>query len=285
MSTVLKARMLRLPEDFSGAKSDLQLVDFWLTGRPEQTEVTYRRDAVKFLAAVAPKALPELTVADVIAWIKTLRGTNTYVARRLISIKSLLTFGRETGYCTHNVSKAIRLRRTKGTLHARLIEASTVKSMTAAAALGRDRTLLRAFYSTAGRVSEVVGLSFEDLGVGVVTFFGKGSKTRTVSASPEVIAEMLALCGPDAAKGTPVFRNCHGRRLSVRGAQRIVEKARTDRSGVSPHWLRHAHATHSLDNGAQIHKLQYQLGHANISTTNVYVHVRAGQGTAEYVNP
>lgn len=263
----------------------------WLLGRPESTQKSYRADAAAFLAAM-PVPLPEVTVADVAAWVDTLHGADTYKARRLISIKSLLTFAHETGRCVFNVGTVIRIPKTKRRLHERIIEIETVQSMTAQATDGRDRTLLRLFYGSACRVSEAVGLNFGDVnresaeqGFGVVTFFGKGGKTRSVPLKLEVIDEMLAMRRPGDDKDTPVFRNfVNGGRLTVRSAQRIVAAARTDVPGVSPHWMRHAHATHALDNGAPLHKLKAQLGHANISTTDVYVHVRGTQGTAGFVN-
>lgn len=275
--------MAYFSENRSGATSDLHLVGMWLAGRPESTQKSYRADALAFLDAVG-KPLPELTTADVVdRWVVALTGKDTYKARKLISIKSLLSFAKLTGYCAFNVGEVIRIPRTKNRLRERLIEPATVKSMTANTSEGRDRILMRAFYSSAGRVSEVVGLNFCDLGKGIITFFGKGSKTRHVQCSQVVIDEMLSLRRPGDDKDAPVFKNCHGRRLCVRSAQRIFAKARTDVTGVSPHWFRHAHATHSLDNGALLHHLQYQLGHQNISTTNIYVHVRPGQGTSEFV--
>jgi integrase/recombinase XerD len=274
--------MPRLPQDHSGATSDQHLVYLWLLGRVDSTAKSYRADAMAFLKAVR-KPLPELTASDVAIWVESLEGGDNYRARRLISIKSLLSFAKKTGYCVFDVGSVIRLQKTKNRLHERLIEPGTVKSMTAAATMGRDRILMRLIYSSAARVSEAVGLNFGDLGKGVVTLFGKGKKTRTVTCAQEVIDEMMALRRPGDDKDSPVFKNCHGRRLSVRAVQRMVAKCRTDVPGVSPHWMRHAHATHSLDNGALLHKLQHQLGHENISTTNIYVHVRAGQGTADYV--
>jgi integrase/recombinase XerD len=163
--------------------------------------------------------------------------------------------------------------------------------MTAKAAEGRDRTLLRLLYGSACRVSEAVGLNFGDLsrvsteeGYGVVTFHGKGRKTRRVLVSLVVIDEVLAL-RQHADDDGPVFRNFNdGCRLTARSAQRIVAKSRTDVAGVTPHWMRHAHATHALDNGAPLHFVKDTLGHANISTTDIYVHVRGKQGSAPFVH-
>lgn len=279
------------PQDFSGADSDERLIYLWLHGHLPSTVKTYRADAVAFLKAM-PRPLRQVTLMDVATWIDTLQGADSYQARRLISIKSLLTFAYDVGYCKFNVSKAVRLRRTKNRVHERIIEFETVQSMTAKAAEGRDRTLLRLLYGSACRVSEAVGLNFGDLnpvsteeGYGVVTFHGKGSKTRRVLVSLVVIDELLALRQDGDDKGA-VFRNFNdGGRLTARSAQRIVAKSRTDVAGVTPHWMRHAHATHALDNGAPLHFVKDTLGHSNISTTDIYVHVRGKQGSAPFVHP
>lgn len=270
-------------QNHSGATSDEHLILLWLSGRPESTQRTYRRDALKFLEITA-KPMSELTVADVVVWVEALTGSIPYRVRRLISIKSLLSFAHKTGYCGFDVGSVIRIPKQKRRLHERLIERKTVISMTAAADEGRDRALLRLFYASGCRVSEAVGLNVGDLGKGVVTFFGKGGKTRTVPVNQVVIDELLALGSATDDKHTPVFRNCHGRRLGVRSVQRMVAAARTDVSGVSAHWFRHAHATHSIDQGAPLHLLQKQLGHSDISTTGIYLHVRADQGTGAYIN-
>jgi integrase/recombinase XerD len=81
-----------------------------------------------------------------------------------------------------------------------------------------------------------------------------------------------------------VFRNCHGRRLGVRSVQRMVAAARTDVTYVTPHVFRHAHSTHSLKNGCLLPELQKQLGHSDISTTGIYLHVSADEGSGNYIS-
>lgn len=275
--------MATLPIDHSGATSDEHLVRLWLLNRPEQTRKSYNADATKFLAALG-KPLHTATVADVGAWIEGLKGSDHYKARRLISVKSLLTFANETGYLVFNVGSVIRLPRLKRRTHERIMEERVGRDMIAVAKPGRDRALLRLFLASGCRVSEAVGLNFADLGKGVVTFYGKGGKTRTVPVHQDIIDALLALRRPEHEDSTPVFRTQKGKRLSVRAAQRITEGARTENE-ASPHWFRHLHATTALRNGAPLIDVKHQLGHANISTTDIYLHLIGDHGSGHYIAP
>jgi integrase/recombinase XerD len=277
-----------LPRDYSGVTFDSEMVTLWLLGRSEQTIKTYQRDARRFLEFAAPKSLADLTVKDVGDWVQALTGSLNYRIRRLTNIKSLLTFAHRTGYCVANVGAVIRLPRAKRRMQERVSELSVVRGMTAEAAEGRDRTLIRLMYASGCRVSEAVGVNFCDLKLkeGVVTFFGKGQKTRTVPVNPMVIREMWALCRPGDGRESPIFRNfVNGKRLHVRSVQRMVAAARLAGTVVvvTPHVFRHTHAADALENGAPIQLLQHQLGHSNVSTTNVYVHIRGDQGTGDFI--
>jgi site-specific recombinase XerD len=264
------------------------MVDLWLLGRSEQTLKSYRRDAERFLEFVAPKCLPDLTIDDVGAWVEALEGSLNYRIRRLTNIKSLLSFAKRTGYCVANVGEVIRLPRAKRRVQERIADVNVVRGMAAEAETGRDQTLIRVMYASGCRVSEVVGLNVGDLHVdkGTITIYGKGQKTRTVGCNPTVIREALALASPGATPTSPVFRNfVNGKRLSVRSVQRMVKAARLPgvKVVVTPHVYRHTHAADALENGADVTELQHQLGHSNVSTTNVYVHLRSDQGTAGYI--
>ena len=154
----------------------------------------------------------------------------------------------------------------------------------------RNRVLLRLLYAAGGRVSEICGLKWRDVqprdAAGQITIFGKGGKTRTVLLSADTCQELIGLRGesePDA----PVFVSRKGQgHLHPSQAWRIV-RAAAERAGiegaVSPHWLRHAHASHALDRGAPIHLVQATLGHASVATTGKYLHARPGDSSARYL--
>ena len=149
----------------------------------------------------------------------------------------------------------------------------------------RDRALLEFLYGTGARVSETVALDLTDIDledrVALVT--GKGSKQRLVPLGSKAVDSLrdwlpdrLELVRSDQA-GDPLFLNLRGRRISRQGAFDIVKKAAAgagiEPSRVSPHVLRHSAATHMVEGGADLRTVQEMLGHATISTTQVYTRV------------
>jgi len=150
----------------------------------------------------------------------------------------------------------------------------------------RDRALLEFLYATGARISEAVGLDLDDLpstDVPVVRLRGKGSKERMVpvgSFASSALSAYLVRGRPalaSAGKGTAaVFLNVRGSRLSRQSAWQVLRDA-ADRAGiaenrgsVSPHTLRHSFATHLLEGGADVRSVQELLGHASVTTTQIY---------------
>ena len=156
----------------------------------------------------------------------------------------------------------------------------------------RDRALLEFLYATGARISEAIGLDVDDLhldppadGPAVVRLFGKGSKERIVplgSYATAALESYLVRGRPGLAakgKGTPgLFLNIRGGRLSRQSAWAVL-KAAAERAGidkdVSPHTLRHSFATHLIEGGADVRVVQELLGHASVTTTQVYTLVTA----------
>lgn len=152
----------------------------------------------------------------------------------------------------------------------------------------RDAAILETLYSTGGRVSEVAGLSDPALDMlsGVVRVRGKGRKERLCALGrPAVRAVKDALSLRDALwpaiarmpRGDkPLFVNTRGERLTTRSIERLLKKyllAAGLNAEISPHALRHSFATHMLDAGADLRSVQELLGHASLSTTQIYTHV------------
>ena len=148
----------------------------------------------------------------------------------------------------------------------------------------RDRAILELLYSSGLRVSELVGLNFNqlDLDLGIVRVMGKGRKERIVPVGAKAIeASKAYLEERRVFKGeNPIFINSFGGRLTARSVGRLIKKY-TRHSGifrkVSPHSLRHTFATHLLDAGADIREIQEMLGHSSLSTTQRYTHVSMGK--------
>jgi integrase/recombinase XerD len=148
----------------------------------------------------------------------------------------------------------------------------------------RDRALLELLYGTGARISEAVGLDVDDVDLddGVARLWGKGSKQRMVpigSYAVSAVSAYLVRARPVLATGgsrtsTPaLFLNARGGRLSRQSAWAVLRSA-ASRAGltveVSPHTLRHSFATHLLDGGADVRVVQELLGHASVTTTQIY---------------
>lgn len=197
------------------------------------------------------------------------------------------------GQTRHDPAQAVQPPAPPGRLP-KAISVAEVERLLDAASLGdppvslRDRALLEVLYGTGARISEAVGLDLDDLDLeeGVVRVFGKGSKQRVVplgSYGVRAVEEYLVRARPAlsvAGAGTPaVFLNQRGRRLSRQSAWAVIRTA-GDRAGldhVSPHTLRHSFATHLLDGGADVRVVQELLGHASVTTTQIYTLVTVQQ--------
>jgi integrase/recombinase XerD len=171
------------------------------------------------------------------------------------------------------------------------ISITDVENLLSTASLGgtpatlRDRAMLEVLYGAGARISEAVGLDLDDIDLeqGSVRLVGKGSKERVVplgSYAREAVRAYTVRARPSKAlrgRGTPaLFLNQHGGRLSRQGAWAAIHAA-AQRAGlgdkVSPHTLRHSFATHMLDGGADIRVVQELLGHASVTTTQIYTMV------------
>jgi integrase/recombinase XerD len=149
-------------------------------------------------------------------------------------------------------------------------------------------------YHAGLRVSEVVGLQWahvrETTDGAVLDIFGKGDEQRYVLISKAMLDELYTLDGRFVGKDRFVFQSRKGKAgtqpMDTRQVDRIVLTA-ARRAGiqgnVSAHWLRHANASHALDNGAPIHVVQQSLGHASLVTTTRYAHIKPGTGSSQYI--
>lgn len=153
--------------------------------------------------------------------------------------------------------------------------------------------MLEVLYGTGARVSEATGLSIDDVGEDSLRLFGKGSKVRIVpmgSYARSAIDAYLVRSRPVLAtkgKGTPrLFLNTRGAPLSRQSGFEIV-RTHAERAGitqtVSPHTLRHSFATHLLSGGADVRVVQELLGHASVTTTQIYTHITIDALRESYV--
>jgi integrase/recombinase XerD len=271
------------------ASSDDQLVALWLHGKSPHTARAYRSDIAAFGAFVGTP-LRAVTLGDVQAYADALDGLAPATrGRRLAAVKSLFGFAQRIGYTAFNVAAPVQAPAVKNVLAERILAEPDVHRLIALEPDVRNRLLLRLLYAGAPRVSELCTLRWRDVRprdeAGQVTLFGKGGKTRTVLLTAATWRELEAARG-DAGPDDPVFASRKGGPLSPVQAWRIVRVA-ARRAGiegdVSPHWLRHAHASHALDRGAPVHLVQATLGHADLRTTSKYTHARPNDSSARYL--
>ena len=264
---------------------------------------SYRRDLRRyrqFLAGHGVADLDAITEATVTAFLMSLREGDaehaplsaSSAARTVVAVRGFHRFAVADGLATLDPAAAVKppspAKRLPKALPLSDVEAILDAAGSPGTALAlRDRALLELLYGTGARISEATGLDVDDIdidddsdGAGVVRLRGKGSKERLVpvgSYARAALSAYLVRGRPEllaAGKGTPaMFLNARGGRLSRQSAWAVLQKA-ADRAGVtrdvSPHTLRHSFATHLLDGGADVRVVQELLGHASVTTTQVY---------------
>jgi integrase/recombinase XerD len=255
-----------------------------------RTVEAYRRDLTG-LAAWLGRPLATVTTAELERWIAEQRAAGlspATIARRIASLRSLFRHLVLIGSVTENPAADLdpppRIRRLPRTLSPgeaeRLIDAANGTTPRAL----RDRALAELLYGAGLRVSEAVGLDKAgvDLDDRLVRTIGKGGKERVVPIGRQAVDALrryLARGRPhlDRRHRRELFLNAQGGALTRAGAflilRRLAEKAGLEPERVHPHLLRHSFATHLLEGGADLRSVQEMLGHADLSTTELYTHV------------
>ncbi|NNH51484.1 site-specific tyrosine recombinase XerD [Promicromonospora citrea] len=269
-------------------------------GLSANTVAAYRRDLARYVAfvdAAGRVRLDSVTEADVTAFVEAVRqGSDggrplspSSTARALAAVRGWHRFAQAEGLARDDPSAEVRaptqLRRLP---HA--LSVDDVAALLDAAGTGdgplplRDRALLELLYATGARISEIVGLDVDGVAdAAVVRLLGKGSKERVVpvgSFARDALQAYLVRARPAlaaAGRGTAaLFLNTRGARMSRQTAWAALQSAAA-RAGltehVSPHTLRHSFATHLLSGGADVRVVQELLGHASVTTTQIYTMV------------
>lgn len=271
--------------------SDEMLVRAWLHGRPKNTVTAYRNDTSRFLAH-AGKPLAEIELTDLQAWDTSLVGDRPASrVRRLSAAKSLLTYAHEMGVIATDPGRLLRLAKPTATTSERILPEADVQRMIGAEPDPNRKAMLRLLYLCGLRASEAAAVCWRDMtpaskgGAGEAKILGKGAKPRTVGVPAALWRDLVAL-NPARQPNAPVVPRSTGRAFDRQAVHRAV-KAAARRVGlgksVSPHWLRHCHASHALDRGAPPQVVQKALGHASLATTTGYLHTRRGDHSANYL--
>jgi integrase/recombinase XerD len=263
-------------------------------GSSANTLRSYASDLRRYVDHLGGRELAEVREADVSAFVVALRSppaplAASSAARALAAVRGLHRFALLDGLVAEDVARGVappalpkRLPRVLGVDEVEQLLAGCIGD--GAAAL-RDRALLELLYSTGARISEATGLDLDDLDAGTRTVLlrGKGGRDRVVPVGRPALAAVdayLVRGRPELARrgrGTPaLLLNARGARLSRQSAWHAL-RAAAEASGlaaaVSPHTLRHCFATHLLAGGADVRVVQELLGHATVTTTQLYTHV------------
>ncbi len=190
-----------------------------------------------------------------------------------------------------NVGSFLKTPKAKDTIAERILDARDVKGLIKYGVKNeRDRLMLSLMYGCGLRVSEVIGLTWNDLrphgNGGKCTVFGKGSKTRVVII-PDKLWHQIKEFEKYNRVNQWVFVSRNENKMERSVVHRMIKRA-CKRAGIderaSSHWLRHSHASHSLEAGCNLRLLQHSLGHASVTTTERYLHISPDAGSSQFID-
>ncbi len=253
------------------------------------TLLNYHKDLEEFAAFINSDDLKAVTHLKLRTWLAFLKKKNyakSTIARKLAVLRSFFKFCVRENFIETNPALSLATPRQEKKLPNFLTENEIIKLLEAPdknTEIGlRDRAILETLYSTGMRVGELVALNIENIDFigGVIKVRGKGKKERLVPVGESALKAIRQYLDKKVVSvnesSRVVFLNKRGRRINQRTIRRIVEKyikVFCNKTGISPHSLRHSFATHLLDRGADLRSVQELLGHANLSSTQIYTHI------------
>ena len=263
-------------------------------GASPRTDEAYGRDLARFAAyamargASGPPDVTARMLREYVYHLKDLGLAPASIRRNISALRTYFKFLLGEGHVTHDPSERLESPKRWRTLPD-VLSVAEVEKLLASPTLDdplvfRDRALLELAYGAGLRVSEWISIGVRDVmfDEGLVRVFGKGSKERLVPIGRRAIGALASYIRdlrPRLEHGEgrgALFLNARGQPLTRMGAWKILRKY-VERAGiekhVSPHTLRHSFATHLLEGGADLRAVQEMLGHADISTTQIYTHV------------
>jgi len=275
--------------------TDWKLVELWLHDKSSYNQSKQNLLVQRFLKFIL-KPLSKLTIQDLHAYSDDLEVHYPNAGTRknhITTVKSLLKFGHRLGYLSVNLGEFLTIPKLKNDLAERIISTEQIMQMIALEENSRNQLILKILYATGIRNAELCGLKWRDVqrrndNATQINVYGKGSKTRSIIVPPSVASALWQFRG-NATLDDPVFpskKRKYGGHLDISTVERVVQAARK-RAGIEgtvvPHSFRHAHASHSLEQGAPIHLVKETLGHSSIQITAQYLHVRPEDSSARFL--
>jgi integrase/recombinase XerD len=263
-------------------------------GLSKNTLESYRRDLKQFISYIKQTQsvkIEETSRQNIVSFLMGLReqgkATST-ISRNMASIRAFYQFLLKDQKITSDPSIHLETpkieRRLPKVLSIAEVELLLQTPQSSTSFGQRDRAMLELLYATGIRVSELISLTIEDihLQMGFVKCLGKGSKERVIPLGRAAIESLEQYIQVGRYKlnkdkrSKALFLNHHGNPISRQGFWKIIKKHAKDagiKKEITPHTVRHSFATHLLENGADLRSVQEMLGHADISTTQIYTHV------------
>ncbi|MFH1655383.1 MAG: tyrosine recombinase XerC [Candidatus Omnitrophota bacterium] len=249
------------------------------------TIVNYKHDLEEFgvfLKETPLENVEYLTLRKYLAHLKSKNLKSRTLARKISCLRTFFRFLCREGYLKSNPTLLLLTPKLDKRLPEFLTEEEMLKLLNAPprdkqSGL-RDRAILETLYSTGMRIGELVGLDIEDIDFisGVVKVRGKGKKERLLPIGEKALSALREYVDKRKKQKKELLLNKNGTRLSDRGVRDIMEKyirITSLKENISPHTLRHSFATHLLNHGADLRSVQELLGHANLSSTQIYTHL------------
>lgn len=266
----------------------------WIAMKRTTTKAVYAAEIKKFLDFIGWKPISTLQVTDIEEYqqlqISRKQAANT-VGRKVATVCSLCSYiyKRNPRVMPVNPGAGVERIKPSNELAARILNEAEVLRMFDRTANKRDYALLRVLYNAGARISEACDLRWADIEwsdkEAALTLRGKGGKIRTVTVYGAAVEALRAIMPAEGYEPSAhVFRTCHGplsRIYAVQVIRRAAKRAGIKKA-VSPHWLRHAAATHALDRGATLVLVSRTLGHANLAVTGRYLHTQKGDSMGKF---
>lgn len=260
-------------------------------GLADNTLRSYRNDLDRYHRHLGGKDPGSAAAEDVVRYLDRLRSLGlapSSVARNIAAVRGFYKYLVTGGHCLQDPAENIEVprgwKRLPAALSASEVEALLRQPDPTSARGIRDKAMLELLYATGVRVSELVGINVRDINLerGYLAVFGKGSKERVVplgEAAADSLRDYLERARAELLKGgdsDALFISAKRGRISRQMFWGRIKSLARDAGiarNLSPHTLRHSFATHLLDHGADLRAVQAMLGHADISTTQIYTHV------------
>ncbi|MBI9016280.1 MAG: tyrosine-type recombinase/integrase [Phycisphaerae bacterium] len=272
------------------AESDEQLLKLWLHGRSKHTQRAYIKDVSGFLEFVQ-KEICLITLGDLQDYSEQLFGKDLCqgsIRRALASIKSMFGFAHRIGYIQFDIGRPLRVPTPKNALAQRILSEEEIQTIISSIENSRNKLMVKTLYYTGLRISELVSLKWSDVQprdmAGQITVQGKGSKTNNILIPEHLFDDLVILRGLSSDQSA-VFKSRNGGHLNSDHVRKMLKEIaiKAIGKGATPHWYRHSHASHALDNGCPIHLVQKQLNHSSIATTGRYLHARPTESSSKYL--